>query len=86
MPKSCDPNSIVQKWNVNGEMRIGIFAWIDIPAGQEITFDYQFETIGIPKMCHCGTKKCRLVGFNLMNSNNYFFINIDTFFQKVVGD
>ena len=32
---SCDPNCYVQKWHVCGEMRIGIFARRDIPAGEE---------------------------------------------------
>ena len=38
---SCDPNCYVQKWHVCGEMRIGIFAKRDIPAGEEFNFDYQ---------------------------------------------
>jgi hypothetical protein len=38
---SCDPNCQTQKWNVNGEMRVGIFARRDIASGTEITFDYQ---------------------------------------------
>ncbi len=38
---SCNPNCITQVWNVAGEPRAGIFAVRDIPAGEELTFDYQ---------------------------------------------
>lgn len=31
---SCDPNCVTQKWNVNGELRVGIFATKEIPAGE----------------------------------------------------
>jgi SET domain-containing protein len=37
---SCDPNCITQVWNVAGEPRAGIFAVRDIPAGEELSFDY----------------------------------------------
>ena len=30
---SCDPNSETQKWTVNGDTRIGLFALKDLPAG-----------------------------------------------------
>ena len=30
---SCDPNVETQKWHVNGDIRIGLFAVTDIPAG-----------------------------------------------------
>lgn len=43
---SCDPNAETQKWTVNGELRIGFFSTKDIMAGQEITFDYQFQRYG----------------------------------------
>ena len=57
---SCDPNCATQKWNVAGELRVGIFATKDIPAGEEITFDYQLDTLGNAdkKPCHCGAKNC----------------------------
>lgn len=31
---SCDPNCVTQKWLVNNETRVGIFAIKDIPAGK----------------------------------------------------
>lgn len=43
---SCDPNAETQKWTVNGELRIGFFTSRNIQAGEEITFDYQFQRYG----------------------------------------
>lgn len=43
---SCEPNAETQKWTVNGELRIGFFSKRDIRAGEEITFDYQFQRFG----------------------------------------
>ena len=43
---SCKPNCETQKWMVRGELAIGLFASIDIPAGVELTFDYNFERYG----------------------------------------
>lgn len=33
MNHSCDPNIETQKWIVNGDVRVGLFAVADIPAG-----------------------------------------------------
>jgi SET domain-containing protein len=41
---SCDPNCGVEKWDVNGEERCAIFALRDIFAGEELTFDYKFQS------------------------------------------
>ncbi|GIY63172.1 histone-lysine N-methyltransferase SETD2 [Caerostris extrusa] len=46
MNHSCDPNCETQKWTVNGNLRIGFFAKRDIKAGEELTFDYQFQRYG----------------------------------------
>ena len=57
---SCDPNCVTQKWQVRGELAIGLFASRDIRCGEEITFDYNFERYGDkPIRCLCGTAKCR---------------------------
>jgi SET domain-containing protein len=32
MNHSCEPNLETQKWNVNGDIRVGLFAICDIPA------------------------------------------------------
>ncbi|KAL6655791.1 hypothetical protein ACP70R_006617 [Stipagrostis hirtigluma subsp. patula] len=38
---SCEPNSEMQKWTVDGETRVGIFALRDIKKGEELTYDYK---------------------------------------------
>jgi len=37
MNHSCQPNCETQKWTVNGDTRVGLFAVCDIPSG-ELTF------------------------------------------------
>ncbi|ORZ26571.1 hypothetical protein BCR41DRAFT_300963, partial [Lobosporangium transversale] len=58
---SCSPNSQIEKWFLNGEMSIGIFASQDIPAGTEISYDYNFSSFsGAQKQkCRCGAPNCR---------------------------
>ena len=34
---SCEPNCVIQRWQVLGEDRLGVFATQDIPAGAEVT-------------------------------------------------
>lgn len=59
MNHSCDPNAETQKWTVNGDTRVGLFALADIKGGTELTFNYQFESMGeFKKMCLCGAKNC----------------------------
>ena len=41
----CDPNCIIQKWIVNGEYRLGIFAKQDISKDTELTIDYGWDAI-----------------------------------------
>jgi hypothetical protein len=41
---SCEPNCGVEKWEVNGEERCAIFALRDINSGEELTFDYKFQS------------------------------------------
>lgn len=50
---SCDPNCGVEKWDVNGEERCAIFALRDIYAGEELTFDYKFQSFSKLVGC-CG--------------------------------
>lgn len=57
---SCEPNAETQKWTVNGELRIGFFSKRTILAGEEITFDYQFQRYGKEaQKCYCETSTCR---------------------------
>ncbi|CAK8674987.1 unnamed protein product [Clavelina lepadiformis] len=57
---SCDPNCETQKWTVNGQLRVGFFTIRNVAAGEEITFDYQFERYGKEaQKCYCGSSNCR---------------------------
>lgn len=57
---SCEPNCETQKWTVNGDLRIGFFTIKDLQAGDEITFDYQFQRYGRKaQKCYCETPSCR---------------------------
>ncbi|KAG6413783.1 hypothetical protein SASPL_126498 [Salvia splendens] len=56
---SCCPNTEMQKWMVDGETRIGIFATCDIKKGEYLTYDYQFVQFGADQDCHCGAAGCR---------------------------
>ncbi|KAJ1279490.1 hypothetical protein BS78_04G160800 [Paspalum vaginatum] len=58
---SCSPNCRTEKWMVNGEVCIGIFAMRSIKKGEELTFDYNYVRVSgaAPQKCFCGTTKCR---------------------------
>ncbi|KAF7829798.1 histone-lysine N-methyltransferase ASHH2 isoform X1 [Senna tora] len=58
---SCDPNCRTEKWMVNGEICIGLFALRDIKQGEEVTFDYNYVRVfgAAAKKCHCGSPLCR---------------------------
>lgn len=57
---SCEPNCETQKWNVLGEVCVGIFALKDIHENEELTFDYQFDFFKTPfTKCYCGANKCK---------------------------
>ncbi|OMO66650.1 hypothetical protein CCACVL1_21036 [Corchorus capsularis] len=56
---SCNPNTEMQKWIIDGETRIGIFAMRDIRKGEHLTYDYQFVQFGADQDCHCGAAGCR---------------------------
>ncbi|XP_015079413.1 histone-lysine N-methyltransferase ASHH2-like [Solanum pennellii] len=58
---SCDPNCRTEKWIVNGEVCIGLFAIRDIKKGEEVTFDYNFVRVfgAAVKKCVCGSPNCR---------------------------
>ncbi|MFT7802650.1 histone-lysine N-methyltransferase, H3 lysine-36 and H4 lysine-20 specific-like isoform X2 [Arapaima gigas] len=59
MNHSCQPNCETQKWTVNGDTRVGLFALVDIPAGVELTFNYNLECLGNGKTaCKCGAPNC----------------------------
>ncbi|GAB4862111.1 hypothetical protein Ancab_037363 [Ancistrocladus abbreviatus] len=58
---SCDPNCRTEKWMVNGEICIGLFAVRNIKKGEELTFDYNYVRIfgAAAKKCYCGATQCR---------------------------
>uniref|UniRef100_A0A7N6AMY0 Nuclear receptor binding SET domain protein 2 n=1 Tax=Anabas testudineus TaxID=64144 RepID=A0A7N6AMY0_ANATE len=59
MNHSCQPNCETQKWTVNGDTRVGLFAVCDIPAGTELTFNYNLDCLGNEKtVCRCGSSNC----------------------------
>lgn len=56
---SCAPNCETQKWTVNGDTRIGLFALRDIESGEELTFNYNLASDGeTRKVCLCGAPNC----------------------------
>jgi histone-lysine N-methyltransferase SETD1 len=80
---SCDPNCYTKIINVDGAKRIVIYAKKDIPAGDELCYDYKFpleydETKRIP--CHCGSRECH--GF--MNWVRCSILLVDLFDDKVL--
>ncbi|XP_041845718.1 histone-lysine N-methyltransferase, H3 lysine-36 specific [Melanotaenia boesemani] len=59
MNHSCQPNCETQKWTVNGDTRVGLFALQDVPKGVELTFNYNLECLGNGKtVCKCGAPNC----------------------------
>jgi len=59
MNHSCDPNCVTQKWTVNGEIRVGLFAIRDIKVGEELCFNYNLDCLGNDKKaCKCGAGNC----------------------------
>lgn len=56
---SCDPNCETQKWTVNGDTRVGLFACTDIPANNELTFNYNLAPNGKTLLeCKCKASTC----------------------------
>uniref|UniRef100_A0A182PST2 Histone-lysine N-methyltransferase n=1 Tax=Anopheles epiroticus TaxID=199890 RepID=A0A182PST2_9DIPT len=56
---SCEPNCETQKWTIGETRVIGLFAIADISAGEELTFNYNLESLGNNKrVCLCGATKC----------------------------
>ena len=56
---SCNPNCQTQKWIVDNQERVGLFAKCDIAFGNELTFNYNLECRGDEKTkCLCGSENC----------------------------
>ncbi|KAK3711892.1 hypothetical protein LTR37_009410 [Vermiconidia calcicola] len=57
---SCAPNCEVRMMKVNGTPRMAVFAGDNgIMTGDELTYDYNFDSLGIPQACYCGAATCR---------------------------
>ncbi|XP_051124458.1 histone-lysine N-methyltransferase ASHH2-like isoform X2 [Andrographis paniculata] len=58
---SCNPNCRTEKWMVNGEVCVGLFALRNIKKGEEVTFDYNYVRVfgAAAKKCVCGSANCR---------------------------
>jgi len=56
---SCQPNCRLEKWRVDGETRLGVFAGRDILAGEELNYDYKYVEFGPNVKCCCGAPNCR---------------------------
>ncbi|PKI52385.1 hypothetical protein CRG98_027311 [Punica granatum] len=56
---SCDPNCFLEKWQVEGETRVGVFAARLIKIGEPLTYDYRFVQFGPEVKCHCSATNCQ---------------------------
>lgn len=58
---SCQPNCEMQKWSVNGQFRMALFALRDIKGGEELTYDYNFSLFNPAEgqECKCESENCR---------------------------
>ncbi|KAH1005289.1 hypothetical protein HUJ04_006302 [Dendroctonus ponderosae] len=58
---SCEPNCEMQKWSVNGQFRMALFALRNIQPFEELSYDYNFSLFnpaeGQP--CKCRSAQCR---------------------------
>ena len=55
----CEPNCKTQCNEINGKKHILLLAKKFIKAGEEITYDYNFEVESEKIQCRCGAKNCR---------------------------
>ncbi|CEO94779.1 hypothetical protein PBRA_003592 [Plasmodiophora brassicae] len=56
---SCDPTAIVQRWSIDNQIRIFIFATRDIENGEQVTIDFEAAHIcHRPFVCKCGSPSC----------------------------
>lgn len=80
MNHSCNPNCETQKWMVNGQLRVGLFAQKPVRAGSELTFDYKFVRFGqVAQQCFCGDPNCKgTIGVEPKNSNEFSIITSDS--------
>ncbi|KAG0482042.1 hypothetical protein HPP92_010126 [Vanilla planifolia] len=56
---SCDPNCKLEKWQVDGDTRVGVFSLRSIQTGEPLTYDYRFVQFGPMIKCYCGATNCQ---------------------------
>ncbi|XP_076465119.1 uncharacterized protein LOC143296954 isoform X2 [Babylonia areolata] len=58
---SCEPNTEMQKWNVNGLYHMVLRTLREIKPYEEITYDYNFHSFNMEAQqeCRCGSTECR---------------------------
>jgi hypothetical protein len=58
---SCSPNCGFEKWTVDGLQRMCMFSLRPIKAGEELTYDYNFQCFNLQAQqpCYCESQKCR---------------------------
>ncbi|XP_026660855.1 histone-lysine N-methyltransferase ASHH3-like isoform X2 [Phoenix dactylifera] len=84
---SCEPNTEMQKWRVDGETRVGIFTLRNIRRGEELTYDYKFVQFGADQVCYCGSLSCRQkLGNKRRSSNHVVLCKRKTHLQNCVGE
>ncbi|KAF2146318.1 uncharacterized protein K452DRAFT_294892 [Aplosporella prunicola CBS 121167] len=68
---SCEPNCRMEKWYVNGEQRMALFANRPVMTGEELTWHYNFESYGQDQPCYCGSANCAgVIGRQVKNKVN----------------
>ena len=56
---SCTPNCEMRKFTVNGKPRMALFALRYVETGEELTYDYNYQSNGEAQLCLCGSSQCR---------------------------
>ncbi|KAJ2493835.1 hypothetical protein IWW37_000221 [Coemansia sp. RSA 2050] len=86
---SCGPNCGLQKWTVDGVVRMGIFVERPIKRGEEITFDYKFERLAgtDPQPCYCGSPECKgIIGVAKERPRKTLTLNSGTEEEEAIDD
>ncbi|KAH7387091.1 hypothetical protein KP509_16G004500 [Ceratopteris richardii] len=83
---SCQPNCNVEKWMINGEVCVGVFANRELKKGEEITVDVgAFGAAAIE--CLCGSHRCRgVIGGDSVNPLDARNKDFDTDFTEPAMD
>uniref|UniRef100_A0A915JUX6 Histone-lysine N-methyltransferase n=1 Tax=Romanomermis culicivorax TaxID=13658 RepID=A0A915JUX6_ROMCU len=88
MNHSCDANCRTERWLVNNEYRIGLFACREILAGEELTFHYNLVPVNGDSVtpCKCGSDNCTGVIGRIVPKNGRNTAGNANKKQKVVSE